>query len=157
MNNHDFNSRSTITKRSVVIGLLSAAFLCLITPYNDYYVRGTFAAGNHFPIGSFFLWVLLVLFGAILLRRLSKKLALTATELIVIWCMMLVASGIPSSGFLRYHLFMLVSPFYYATPENEWQELFYQYLPDWLVVKDSKAAKYFYEALPSGEAVPWGM
>ncbi|MBM3239273.1 hypothetical protein FJZ31_23520 [Candidatus Poribacteria bacterium] len=157
MPNTDFNNLSAITKRSVFIGLLCAVFLCLITPYNDYYIGGTFAAGNHFPIGSFFLWVLLVLFGAILLRQLKEKLALTSVELMVIWCMMLVASGIPSSGFLRYHLFMLVSPFYYATPENEWKELFYQYLPDWLVVKEAKAVKYFYEALPSGEPVPWGV
>jgi len=156
MKNTDFNKLSAITKRSVFIGLLCAIFLCLITPYNDYYIRGTFVAGNHFPIGSFFTWVLIVLLGAILLRRLKEKLALTSAELIVIWCMMLVASGIPSSGFLRYHLFMLVSPFYYATPENEWKELFYQYLPDWLVVKDAKAVKYFHEALPSGEPVPWG-
>ncbi|MGB9597796.1 MAG: DUF6785 family protein [Candidatus Poribacteria bacterium] len=60
----------------------------------------------------------------------SQKYGLKPSELITIWCMMIVASGIPSSGFIRYHLFMLVAPFYYATPENEWEDLFFRYLPD---------------------------
>ncbi len=145
-----------VTARSIVIGLLCVIFLCLITPYNDFYIRGTFVAGNHFPIGSFFLYIVIVLIGFIALGRWKPRWALSPVELITIWCMMIVASGIPSSGFLRYHLFMLVSPFYYAAPENEWVELFHRYLPDWLVVKDPRAVRYFYEGLPSGEPVPWG-
>ena len=146
----------SVTARSILIGLACAVFLCLITPYNDYYIRGTFVAGNHFPIGSFFLYILLTLIGFIAIGRWRSQWAFTPAEMVTIWCMMIVASGIPSSGFLRYHLFMLVSPFYYATPENEWVELFHRYLPDYLVVKDPRAAKYFYEKLPSGAPVPWG-
>jgi hypothetical protein len=146
-----------VTKRSILIGLICVIFLCLITPYNDYYIGGTFAAGNHFPIGSFFLYIILVLIGFIAIGRWKPKYALKPAELITIWCMMIVASGIPSSGFIRYHLFMLVAPYYYATPENEWQDLFFRYLPDSLIIKNPKAVKYFYEALPSGESVPWGV
>jgi len=145
-----------ITLRSVVIGLVCVIFICLITPYNDYYIRGTFAAGNHFPIGSFFLFTALTLI-AIGLRLLKSRWELTGTELITIWCMMLVASGIPSSGFIRYHLFMLASPLYYANPENDWKALFFHHLPDAIVIKDPLAVKYFYEELPPGESVPWGV
>ncbi len=145
-----------ITLRSVVIGLVCVIFLCLITPYNDYYIRGTFAAGNHFPIGSFFLFTALTLI-AIGLRLLKSRWEFTGTELITIWCMMLVASGIPSSGFIRYHLFMLASPLYYANPENDWKALFFHNLPDAIVIKDPLAVKYFYEELPPGESVPWGV
>lgn len=149
------NGLHGVTLRAILIGLLFLSFLCLITPYNDYYIRGTFVAGNHFPIGSFFLFLILVILLNSLLRKLRREWELSSAELITIWCMMLVASGIPSSGMLRYHLFMLVSPFYFATPENGWKELFHPYLPDWLVVKNSRAVKYFYEGLPSGESVPW--
>ncbi len=146
----------SITARGVLIGLACVVFLCLITPYNDYYLRGTFVAGNHFPIGSFFLFVALTLI-SIGLRLLKSRWELTGAELITIWCMMLVASGIPSSGFIRYHLFMLVAPFYYASPENEWKELFFQHLPDAIMVKEPRAVQYFYEGLPAGESVPWGV
>ena len=34
---------------------------------------------------------------------------------------------------------------WYATPENEWSELFSHYVPDWLAVKDKTALRGFYE------------
>jgi len=35
--------------------------------------------------------------------------------------------------------------FWYATPENEWKQLFWRYLPKHLVVDDLKALKGYYE------------
>ena len=69
--------------------------------------------------------------------------------------MMLVDSGIPSSGLMRYLIPLLVSPFYFATAENDWADLFHQHLPSWMVVSNPKAVSYFYEKLPDGEAIPW--
>ncbi|MBD3184146.1 hypothetical protein GF312_17815 [Candidatus Poribacteria bacterium] len=145
-----------VTLRAVILGLVCVIFLCLITPYNDYAIYGTFVAGNHFPIGSFFLYIIIMFIGFITLARWKPKWGLRPSEMITVWCMMIVASGIPSSGFIRYHLFMLVAPYYYATPENEWEDLFFRYLPDSMMVKDPKAVKYFYEKLPAGAGVPWG-
>lgn len=145
-----------ITTRSLLIGILYVLFLCSLTPYNDYYIRNTFVSGNHFPIGSFFLFTLLVLGLNPLLSRIRRESVLTPTELLTIWIMMIVASGIPSSGYLRYHLFMLTAPFYYASSENDWANLFWSYLPDWLVVKDPKAVRTFYEGIEPGDSIPWG-
>ena len=64
-------------------------------------------------------------------------------------------SGIPSSGLMRYLIPLLVSPFYFATAENDWADLFHQHLPSWMVVSNPKAVSYFYEKLPDGEAIPW--
>ncbi len=133
----------SVSLRSVLIGLLCVILLCLVTPYNDYYLRGTFVSGNHFPIGAFFLFCLLSLLTAIChFNKFHWK--LSPSELITIWCMMTVAAGIPSAGFIRYHLWMLVSPYYFATPENDWKSLFFHYLPESVMVVDPKAVKYFY-------------
>ena len=132
-----------VTPRAVVIGVLYVVFLAALTPYNDYYIRNTFLAGNHFPIGSFFLFSVLVIGVNPVMRRFGLRNMLTPTELLVVWVMMLVGSGIPSSGFLRYHLFMLTAPAYFANSSNDWANLFHQVLPDWLVVKDEKAAQAF--------------
>ena len=70
---------------------------------------------------------------------------------------MLVAAGIPSAGFIRYHLWMLVSPHYFASPENDWKSLFFHHLPEQIMVTNPRAVKYFYEGLPIGEPVPWGL
>ncbi|MBP96321.1 hypothetical protein CMK18_10260 [Candidatus Poribacteria bacterium] len=50
---------------------------------------------------------------------------------------------------------MLVSPYYFATPENDWRSLFFHYLPESVMVVDPKAIKYFYEGLPTGKPIPW--
>ncbi len=146
-----------VTPRAILIGVVYVVFLAALTPYNDYYIRNTFLAGNHFPIGSFFLFSLLVIGVNPVMRRLGLRNMLTPAELLIVWVMMLVGSGIPSSGFLRYHLFMLTAPTYFANSSNDWARLFYELLPDWLVVKDAKAAKAFYEGLDPLAPIPWGL
>jgi len=146
---------SGITARSVIIGMVAVICQCLATPYNDFHVGGTYLAGNHLPIAVVFVMLVFVLGINTLLKRLKSGAELQGSELLIIWGMMLVASGIPSSGLMRYLVPLAVSPFYFATPENEWITLFHQYLPDWMVVKDPKAVFYFYEQLPEGDAIPW--
>ena len=98
----------------------------------------------------------LVLGVNVLLKTVRPGSELSGVELGTVWAMMLVASGIPSSGLMRYLIPLLVSPFYFASPENEWAELFHHLLPDWLVVSNPKAVLYFYERLPEGEPMLWG-
>lgn len=138
--------------------LIGSACLLLqasVTPYNNLYVAGTNVAGNHFPIGSAFIFTLIILALNVVLRKTKPGSELSPAELITIWIMMSVGSGIPYSGLMRYLSPLLVTPMYFATPENEWAELFHQHLPDWLVIKDSKAVQYYYEGLPGGMPVPW--
>lgn len=148
-------ARRGFTWRAFAVGGLYVLFLSALTPYNDYYVRNTFIAGNHFPIGQFFLFSLLILAVNPALRRIRPSAAFSAAELMVIWIMMIVASGIPSSGFLRYHLFMLTSPYYFANESNDWANLLYPHIPEWLVVSDSEAARQFYEGVGPNGRIPW--
>ena len=69
---------------------------------------------------------------------------------------MLAPAGIPSSGMMRYALSPMISYQYFATPENDWESLFYHYIPHWRVVRDETAIRSFYEGLFAGEVVPWG-
>ena len=126
-----------------------------VTPYNNLYVAGTNIAGNHFPIGSAFIFTLIILVLNALLKKARQGSELAPAELITIWVMLSVGSGIPYSGLMRYLSPLLVCPTYFATPENEWAELFQRHLPDWLVIKDPKAVQYYYEGLPGGMPIPW--
>ena len=40
---------------------------------------------------------------------------------------------------------MIGHPFRFATPENEWRELFWEQLPEWLTIRDEKTLNAFYE------------
>ena len=43
-------------------------------------------------------------------------------------------------------LFPLIGhAFYFAAPENEWQELFHRYVPHWLVVTDKSVLAGYYK------------
>lgn len=145
----------SVTLRAVLIGLACVVLLCAYVPYNDYYVQGTFLAGNHFPIGAVFLLVVFVLVINVVLKMVTRGSGLRPGELATIWCIMLVTIGIPTVGLARWLFPILVGFRYFATPENEWREIFYPHIPSWLSPSDEKAVKYFYEALPSGMPIPW--
>ncbi|MFC1713031.1 DUF6785 family protein [Candidatus Poribacteria bacterium] len=144
-----------LTIRAILIGLACVVLLCAYVPYNDYYVQGTFLAGNHFPIGAVFLLAIFVLVINVLLKLVWKGVELKPGELATIWCMMTVTIGIPTVALARWLFPIMIGFRYFATPENEWREIFYPRIPNWLSPSDSKVAKYFYEGVPSGISIPW--
>ena len=144
-----------LTLKAILTGVVGVIIICALEPYNSFYARGTHLVDSYFPIGAFFLFLILILINVVL-RALKPSYGFAPAELLVIWCMMIVIEAIPYSGLVRYLFPALVAPMYFATPENEWRALFKPYLSDWVVPKDEHAIKYFYEGLPSGESVPWG-
>ena len=49
----------------------------------------------------------------------------------------------------------MVYPYYYATQENRFAELFHDLIPSWIAPQDMKAIEYYYEGLPQGAPIPW--
>ena len=56
-----------------------------------------------------------------------------------------VSSAIPSIDFLQVLVSNMGHAFHFATPENEWETLFIDNLPPWLVVDDSTALEGYYK------------
>lgn len=106
--------------------------------------------------------LLIVVIGAnLVLRNLSRRLALRPPEIILIYAMVLVASLATGRGVLEKWIPTLVCYNYFATPANHWAELLFPHTPQWAVPFDVEggAAQYvaraFYEGLPLGQALPW--
>ncbi|MFC1716216.1 DUF6785 family protein [Candidatus Poribacteria bacterium] len=144
-----------VTFRAIFTGLICTAFLAIATPVSDLLVQGTWIAACHLPIGVIFVFVLLVIGINVPLKKLG--ISFSNSELIVIYCIMLIPAGIPSLGLSAYVVPILASPPYYATVENEWETLFFQYIPDWIAPSGDKAMRYFYEGLPGGMGIPWAV
>ena len=140
----------SLTSRSVLIGLLGVIIQCLVTPYNDFLVGITYLAGNHLPIAVVFSLTVLILVVNVLQVRYAIECGRA-----IIWGVMLVASGIPSSRLMCYLIPLLESQFYFATAENDWADLFHQHLPSWIAVSNPKAVSYFYEKLPDLQEICW--
>ncbi len=144
-----------MTFRAAIVGLLCVAFLCVVTPYTDLVMQGSQIVANHLPIGVLGIFLFMVLIVNSVFRVLVARWAFTRAELMVIFIMMLVASSIPSSGYVRVLLPVLAGRTYFAADHPKWDSLFGKYLRDWLVPQDKQAMKWFYEGLPAGQHIPW--
>jgi len=146
------------TARSVLASLGILVLMSWAVPYNDYYLRGTFLTGNHFPLGAVLVLTILILALNPFLGLFSPRARFSSRELVVIWSVLIVCSGIPSSGLSRYFYSLLVGPAYYADNANRWGEYLLPYLHDWLVPSkdgESDVVRYFFEKLPDEEPLPW--
>jgi hypothetical protein len=151
------SEKQGVTPRAVGIGLFFAAVLCAFTPYNDFAVAATYISGNQFPIGALFILFFFSLAVNGILRRFAPTRVFRPSELLTIWTLILVASGIPSSGMMRYLIPNIAAPQYLSTSVNNWeQKVWGADTPSWLRLSDPAAAQAFISGYQRGqEHVPW--
>jgi len=155
MGRNHLKSSKGVTIRSILIGLVLVAALCRVTAFNDYHKFGTWLGSGHFPIGPLFLFIFLTLCVNVILRAQKPDWQLTPAELMTIWSMLIVTAGMPDASIARYLFPTMLGVTYFATPENEWKELFHQYIPNWMIVSDKHAINSFYEGISAGDPIPW--
>ena len=78
-------------------------------------------------------------------KRLFRKTLFKSGELSIIYVMLSIASGIGGHSMMQILPPMLGHPFWFATEENDWKNLFWRYLPEWLTVNDKRALAGYYE------------
>ena len=147
---------SLITLRSLATGLFLAIILNIWVTYGTYILHTSRMSVSHLPISALALFLLVVFVYNPVARSLYTRAAFTGRELVLIFCILLISSLIPGKAFVSYFLTIVSTPFYFAQPENQWAELFFPYLPEWLVASNqNNAMGWFYEGLPPGGTVPW--
>ncbi|MAF12866.1 hypothetical protein CMK11_20645 [Candidatus Poribacteria bacterium] len=87
----------------------------------------------------------LVVIGGGILRRVAPRVAPTRAEILVLYAMVVIISTISGHTMMGYLLPAIEHAYWFATPENEWPQLFGHHLPDWLVVKDREALRGYFE------------
>ena len=91
-----------------------------------------------------FILFLLVLFNNGL-RRLAPTQTLQQRELLTIYAMLATATALNGTDMIKCLVSLLGNGTWYATPENDWQNLFVRYFPPWLVVNNRKVLRGYYE------------
>jgi hypothetical protein len=135
---------SGLTTKVLIIG-------SLLIPINCYWViTGESVYASYTPSGiALFSNVIFVIFVFILLNLLTKKilnkLIFTQPELLTIYVMLCMGTAISGHGFAQILPPLMVHAFQFATPENEWRELFWNYLPNWLTVSNKSALNGYYK------------
>ena len=133
-----------VTWRALLLGVL-------FIPINVYWmtiveVKYYSLDGSCLPlfIEPVFILFVIVLFNR-LLKRYAPKRILTQAELLTIYIMVAISCTFAGHDTIQNMFGSIAHPFWFATPENEWQELFFRLLPEWLTVSDSQSLKGFYE------------
>jgi hypothetical protein len=91
----------------------------------------------------FCLFVLILLNMA--LRYFLPKIALTQPELLMIYTMMCMGSTVGGHGFMQLLIPMMGHVYWFATPENDWANLIWPYVPSWIGITDKTALMNHYK------------
>lgn len=117
-------------------------------------VRGSPLCADYSTGGALFLLFLIVLVNSGM-RRIAERLGLGGRQLALVYTMLVVASAIPSWGFVMNLLAVMAGPVYYANPANRWETVLLPNLPQHLIISNADAARAFYEGLGPGQSLPW--
>ena len=147
---------SPLSFRAVLIGILLAILINIWVTVSEFAVRSSLMTIAHIPVivlCPLFLLTAVVNPALIALRPAWR---LSTVELFGIFSMGLIASTIPGFGFANYFFRVIIPPHYFASAENQWAELLFPYLPNWLVVtNENQALTWFFEGMPDGASIPW--
>ncbi len=154
-------AREGITFRAIFIGLILVAIVCIIVTWAEL-VNGKIQIGflQMPPVAIGMLFFLLIVSKG--MQALRQKLGLSAAELMMIYCMMLVSAMISSRGIMEKVIPLLLTPNYFANSTNRWADLFYPYIKKWMAPFDPQGPNQqlisvrFWERLRAGEHIPWG-
>ena len=102
-------------------------------------------SGMHLTAMSIFFNVLFCLFFVVLinllLERYLPRQAFSKGEILIIYIMMNMASGLAGHGLMQILSQLIAFPFWYATPENDWVNLIQPYVPTWISLRDMDVLK----------------
>ena len=156
MNQSTATDTSFATARSVAIGLTLAIIENLFCLYGSYEMGYNHLTFGHIDLGFLIPFLLGVLGPNILIKTIRPANALRSAELLFIFCLGWIGFMVPTWGMSNYFINMIVVPHFYATPENQWEAMFFQYLPSWAIVPDAAGAvRGYYVGIPNEAPIPW--
>ena len=135
--------RPGITRRSLLIGFL-------LIPLNSYWIVQTEIvryAGHPTTTSLFFnviFCLAILVFVNALLHRYWPRAAFSQAELLVIYTVLSLGSCMVGHDMMQVVIATMAHPFRFASPENKWVDLFFDYLPRRLMVDDPTAVHGYY-------------
>ena len=148
-------ARSPITVRSIPLGLGTVIALSVYTNHAGLVMGSSSLVKSQYPMAMllpFTLWIFL----NIGLKVCAPRIALSATELLVIYAMSWIAGVIPLEGWTAYLVSSISVPTFYASPENRWESIIFDRLPWWMFTDRAPGViRPFYDGLSPGQTIPW--
>lgn len=143
MNHPPSQTNEVISKKAIIVGLI-------LVIVNAYWVGiaselwyAVYTLVSPFSNAVFTLVVLLAL--NVILRKFTPRSAFNPAELLLIYIMVTMVSTISGHAMMAILMGTLAHPFWFATPENEWAQLFLHHIPSWLTAHEPEMLAGYYE------------
>ncbi|MGE5256159.1 MAG: DUF6785 family protein, partial [Hyphomicrobiales bacterium] len=108
-----------------------------------------------FPLAPFYILVWMMILTAVLRSLFKGRRLLTGRELLVMWALMVLLSGIAWTGLARTFFINLTVPYHFATMENRWEEVLQPLLPKGWYPTNRDAIEDFYNGISGGRQMGW--
>ena len=79
------------------------------------------------------------------LQKFAPKLSFSRSEFLTVYVMLVILSTVVGTRMMSFFVGVLTYPFWFATPKNEYAELFHRYIPSWFTVSDKKLLREIFE------------
>ena len=140
------------------VGLLMAIAVNLYVFASDYIFVSSRLTFGYLPMGAMVPFAAFAMFVVPLVRCLAPRGAFSREELIVVFAMTLIGSVFPTLSMVGFIPSVLATPYYFATPENQWGQLLLPHLPKWAFpTNEGGVMEWFFQGMPAGESIPWGV
>lgn len=146
----DFPVVEGVTSRAIVLGALTILATAVYTTY-----MGRNLVKSYMPVAAMIPLVTWIGIYTVLKLTMPKR-ALSRTEVLTIFSMVWVMSGLPGIGWAIYSVSAIAGPEFFASPENRLREVALPFLPKWLFL-DARDPRVWqlYKGLRTGESIPW--
>ena len=133
---------TSLTLRVLLISILLLLINCYWIILGSASRQGTPTKVSLFVNVVFIMFIFTLL--NLLLRKFFKPLALKEGELLTIYVMLSLASALAGGDMIQVLVPIMGHAFWFATPENEWANLFHRFIPRWLAVDSKEVLKDYY-------------
>jgi len=121
--------------------ILSGLILVFINCYWTTVAEIGWGAGDGSTL-PLFVYSVFLLFVVILLNFALKR--VSQKELLVLYIMTVMSGTIAGESSFEGLFGSILHPIRYATAENEWNDIFYRYIPKWLTITDKNVLNSYY-------------
>jgi hypothetical protein len=151
-----------LTWRAFFIGLAAVIGISLLDPLTSFIKSYGYTTASCFPASAVFVLVVLTCGLNLILKLIRRGWELTQPELMLIWCMMIIAAVVPCEGLGRYMFSLIAGPPYLARRADlYWEEDgSLTSAPESLILSKSPksvAAKQYYEGAGDTGRIPWNV
>lgn len=157
------STRSTPVWRGIIVGLIAVPVVCFAVSWAELVLMTLQVGYLQMPPAVIALLLVGVALNAAVKSALGRRIALSAQELLIAYAMMVVAAMVSSRGLIEKLIPLLVAPNYFADSSNDWRNLYFSHIRQYLVHFDVKGAEKqdiavrLFEKLRAGETIPWSV